>query len=61
VPQLRSPDQDFVPLQLAAPAVRGSPSNAATEVPLDGSEVIRIEVSRAGTSLNDSWPLSASA
>ena len=59
--QLRSPGQAFVPLQLASPTVRPSSGKASAEDPLEDSEVIRIEVSRAGTSLSVSWPLSAAA
>ena len=57
--QLQSPDQAFVPLQLTSP-VGLAPTNGtiAAEPPKD-SEVIRIDVNRAGTSLSVSWPLSA--
>jgi transposase-like protein len=59
--QLRHPEHTFVPLQLVSPAAHASPSHATTEMPRNDSEVIRIEVSRQGTSLSVSWPLSAAA
>ena len=59
--QLRSPEHAFVPLQLTPPAECAPPSRLPTDLPVDGGEVIRIELHRAGASLSVSWPLSAAA
>ncbi len=59
--QLRSPEHAFVSLQLTPPAECAPPSRLPTDLPVDGGEVIRIELHRAGASLSVSWPLSAAA